>query len=56
MEKRRNLKLSLLGLMAGYQDEPHTEDLTRDIELIAHLTAIAEFEILKRSGLPFTLH
>ena len=57
MEKPRALKRCLLSLMAGFKDNEADEaDITQDIELVAHLTAVAELETMKRSGLPFTLH
>ena len=56
MEKRRSLKQSLLSLLAGYRESDESEDIHDDIELMEHLTAMAELELIRSAGLPVTIH
>ncbi len=58
MEKRRTIKQSLLSLLAGYREDETCDELDvhDDIELMAHLTAAAELELMRSMGLPVTIH
>lgn len=58
MEKPPNHKQTFLRLLAGYsEDDDASAGMTAaDLELMEHLTAAAELENLRSSGLPFTLH
>lgn len=56
MEKLRPTFKNLLSRMAGFEADEAETDLLDDIELLALLNAVAELEMIKRSGVTITLH
>ncbi len=56
MKDSKPAKKDFLSRMAGLDQSEGYDDIYDDIETMALRTAIAELELLKRSGLSVTFH